>query len=281
MRYFNMRRPRTFNTESILPDTWTRPAEVDKLKAAWKKRRKFGRVELFAFELLPELDTLSDSVVIWDHLKAHSIDLRDYLLVAAMQVAVRWDRMGSDWENADSFCHSSVFKDGVAVIVTGLLNRTEIEGVPVLEMKVLGLNQGRPVARVPTQVPPRTAQDIDFRSPEGIFQRCDWKLTLIRKGYDVWPYAHYGVNEGEDLLDVVRDLDDEDQLPSVTLGDQLLASAEKAGHDFDQGDYAFDEHVVWGGQTYRVQGLANHAPGFAPVTQMAVKQVERVTGDVA
>ena len=270
---------RGFNRESILPDIWSDPSVASTLRKALKKARKRGIQELFSWHFDSRIGACwADFRRIRDQLRAQRLDFEAMLWMAALMVRLRWDNQGFDWSEANTFCWSSPLTNEFAVTVTGWLNRTMKHGVPVLEMKLMGLNACVMGQSVPTQVPRRSDAHPDFRSFEGIHQRCEWAVDQIKHDCSEWPYGHYAITENEAVVLLAESTDEP---PSIALGDQILASAEAAGHDFDQGDYAFDEHVEWGGQTYRVQGLANHAPGFAPVTQMAVKQVERVTGDVA
>ncbi len=261
--------------ESILPTFWTREGEVERIKALWATQAA-GGPDLVCLEIHAGALELPDHQV----LEAHFGDqFHQVLGQVALHMVDHTSRAASgDWSDADTVSWSGAIL-GRYLTVTGWLNRILIEDVPVTEFYVLGFNQcpWPAPARVPTQVPPFQnwmKKDLDYRGPDGLRYRAESHLKDIRKGWNDWPFAGYAITEGEELVEFVWELDA--PLPSVTLGDQLLTSAEAAGHDFAQGDYAFDEHVVWGGQTYRVQGLANHAPGFAPVTQMAVKQVERV-----
>lgn len=267
------------NKESILPTFWTREGEVERTKARWA-----GGPDLVCLEFHVGALVLPDYQVLEAHFEDQFCQVLCHM---AQNLVDHVSRENSgDWSDADTVSWSGEIM-GRYIAVTGWLNRTLVDDVPVTEFYVLGFNQcplpaPAPV-RVPTQVPP-FQKDLDYRGPDGLRYRADFQLKNIRKkdirnGWNYWPFACHAITEGEELIEFTREFDAE--LPSFTLCDQLLASAFAAGHDFERGDYAFDEQVVWGGQTYRVQGLANHAPGFAPVTQMAVKQVERVTGDVA
>lgn len=265
----------SFNPVSILPDNWSDPSDASTLRKALKKSRKRGIQELFSWHFDSRIkDCWADFFRIRDQLHAQRLDFDSLLWMAALIVAERWDSQGFDWTEANTFCWSLPLSSEFAVTLTGWLNRTMKHGVPVLEMQLMGLNACAMTQRVPTQVPPRSPTHPDFRSFDGIHQRCEWALDQIQNGFGEWPYANYAITEGE--LGVVLRAEEIDEPPAIALGDQILASAKAAGHDFDQGDYAFDERMVWGGKTYRVQGLANHAPGFAPMTQMAVKSVQRI-----
>ena len=264
---------RRFNPASILPNIWTNSDR--EFQKAWTQMQKEGLEELFSWSADHRIAHLAkDCNRIVDQLDACHLNIDALLWTAALMVGMRWDSQGFDWTEANTFCWSYPLTDEFAVTVTGWLNRTMKHGVPVMEMKLMGLNACAVGQSVPTQVPPRSASHPDFRSFDGIHQRCEWAVHQIRNDYGEWPYGHFAITEGE--LNVIFKAEETDPPPASTLGDQILASAEAVGHDFDQGDYVFDERVVLGGQTYRVQGLANHAPGFAPVTQMAVMSMKAV-----
>ena len=271
----SQKRPaRSHNPESIL-SIWADPSLATELPKAWQALQKHGLNEVFYWQIDPRLSALAqDCNLIVDQLDACHLSMDSITWLTAVRAAEELDAQGFDWTEADTFCISVPLSEDFAVTLTGWLNRTIRHGVPVLEMKLMGLNACVMGQSVPTQVPPRSAAHPDFRSFDGIHQRCEWAMHQIKHVCGEWPYGHYAISENEEAVVLLAESTDEP--PSITLGDQILASAEKAGHDFEQGDYTFDERVVWGGQTYRVQGLANHAPGFAPVTQMAVKSVQLV-----
>lgn len=252
------------NKESILPTFWTREGEVERTKARWA-----GGPDLVCLEFHVGALVLPDYQVLEAHFEDQFCQVLCHM---AQNLVDHVSRENSgDWSDADTVSWSGEIM-GRYIAVTGWLNRTLVDDVPVTEFYVLGFNQcpWPAPARVPTQVP----QDRDYRGPDGLCYRAGVLLKDIRNGWNAWPFPGYTITEGKELVEFAYQLDSE--LPSVTLGDQVMASAEADRHDFDQGDYAFDEHVVWDGQTYRVQGLANHAPGFTPVTQMAVKSVQRI-----